>query len=83
MTTTFEDAKIGDKVYSPTFGWGEITYINKSEIFRDYPICVQFNKKYGEDYEFTLEGYYYKDVQIQSLFWDEVTIEAPSKPKES
>jgi hypothetical protein len=80
MTTTFENAKVGDKVYSPTSGWGEITYISKSEIFHDYPICVRFQNKPGEGYEFTFEGYYYKDVPLQSLFWDEVTINAPSKP---
>jgi hypothetical protein len=75
--TTFEDAKVGDKVYSPTFGWGEISYIYTS---KKYPLSIKFYDDPDEDYEFTFDGYYFKDVPRQSLFWDEVYIEAPTKP---
>jgi hypothetical protein len=77
QTTTFENAKIGDKVYSPTFGWGEIEFIDMDAT--NYPICVLFlhdNTSTG----YTLEGYHYHDLQIQSLFWNKVDIEAPVKP---
>jgi hypothetical protein len=76
-TTTFEDAKVGDKVYSPAFGWGEISYIYTS---KKYPLSIKFYDDPDEDYEFTFEGYYFKDVPRQSLFWDEVHIKAPIKP---
>jgi hypothetical protein len=76
MLTTFEDAKVGDRVYSPTFGWGEITSINHTSI---YPIKVYFSW-YNVPESFTIEGYYYADLPLQSLFWDEVYIEAPTKP---
>jgi hypothetical protein len=75
-TTTFETAKIGDKVFSLIFGWGEIKNINWCNL---YPICVRFDSINGERC-FTSEGFFYKDARIQSLFWDEVTIEAPVKP---
>jgi hypothetical protein len=77
MTTTFESANVGDKVYSPAFGWGEIRYIYTS---KKYPLSIKFYDDPDEEYEFTFEGYYFKDVPRQSLFWDAVTIEAPTKP---
>jgi hypothetical protein len=77
MITTFETAQIGDRVYSPTFGWGEIICIDG---FEHYPLGVRFKNTAIDTYYFTLEGYYYEDVPIQSLFWDEVVIEAPIKP---
>jgi hypothetical protein len=76
MSTTFENAKIGDKVYSTVLGWGEIESIDMSN---SYPILVRFfhdNSSTG----YTIEGYYYSNIPIQSLFWDEVVIEAPKKP---
>jgi hypothetical protein len=76
MTTTFENAKVGDKVFSPTFGWGEIDHIN---MFSKHPINVRFfhdNASSG----YTFEGYFYIDLPIQSLFWDRVDIEASVKP---
>jgi hypothetical protein len=77
MTTTFETAKVGDRVYSPAFGWGEIRYIYTS---KKYPLSIKFYDDPDEEYEFTFEGYYFKDVQRQSLFWDEVVIKVPIKP---
>jgi hypothetical protein len=83
-TTTFEDAEEGDKVYSPTFGWGEIRYIHRdTNHVKEYPVDVRFFSRYGEDHSFTFKGYYYVDVPIQSLFWDEVAITAPIKQKET
>jgi hypothetical protein len=74
MTTTFETAKVGDRVFSHTFGWGTIYVVDKSN---SYPIQVVFG--IGND-SFTTEGFYYKDKPIQCLFWNECTIEAPTKP---
>jgi hypothetical protein len=76
MTTTFQTAKVGDRVYSPTFGWGEITSITPMSI---HPIKVYFSW-YNVPESFTIEGYYYADLPLQSLFWDEVHIKAPVKP---
>jgi hypothetical protein len=73
-TTTFETAKVGDRVFSHTFGWGTV-----DEIIEDssYPIQVLFHDNCDS---FTIEGFYYKDKPIQCLFWNECTIEAPAKP---
>jgi hypothetical protein len=75
MMTTFENAKEGDMVYSPTFGWGEIECI---DLFSRRPIHVRFFHDNNSSL-YTLNGYY-SDLPIQSLFWDEVSIEAPKKP---
>jgi hypothetical protein len=76
-TTTFEDAKVGDKVYSVAFGWGEVVC---TDGFEHYPIGVRFQSAVIDTHYFTLGGCYYTDNPIQSLFWNEVHIKAPVKP---
>ena len=74
MTTTLEDAKVGDKVWDTRKGWGVVDEMRYSN---EYPILVNF----GHDYEtYTLDGYYFEDDVNPSLFWDEIAIEAPPKP---
>ena len=74
MTTTFECAKVGDKVWESRKGWGVVNEVGYSS---DYPLLVDF----ADDCEsYTLDGYYYKDDVNPSLFWDEIVIEAPPKP---
>jgi hypothetical protein len=77
MTTTFESAKVGDRVYSIPFGWGEIREIS-ADSQNVYYIHVYFDSRGYEHY--TLDGYFHNITHIQSLFWDEVDIEAPTKP---
>lgn len=75
MTTTFEDAKIGDKVWCMRSGWGEICGIHLKD---KYSISVYFpNAEYKR---YTSDGFYNEDDATRSLFWDEVTIVAPEKP---
>jgi hypothetical protein len=76
MTTTFETAKVCDKVFSPLFGWGVIERIDTSD---RHPIFVRFAHDNSVS-SFTVEGYYRVDLPRQSLFWGEVSIEAPAKP---
>jgi hypothetical protein len=76
MTTTFETAKVGDRVFSHTFGWGKIERVS---MYTKHPINVRFSLDNSVS-SFTVEGYHRADLQIQSLFWDECTIEAPAKP---
>lgn len=75
MSTTFEDAKIGDKAWCMRTGWGEIRDIRQKE---RYSIAVHFP---NEEYKwYTVDGFYDDDDVTRSLFWDEVTIIAPTKP---
>lgn len=76
MTTTFETSRVGDRVFSHTFGWGEIARIS---LLARRPIYVCFFSN-NESGFYTLEGYHDPNLPVQSLFWDEVTIEAPVKP---
>lgn len=74
-TTTFENAKVGDKVWCITSGWGEVRGIDFSKA---YSIGVYFTSDEFKTY--TVDGRYTEDDLNQTLFWDEVVFEAPSKP---
>jgi hypothetical protein len=74
-STTFENANVGDSVWSPTFGWGEITEIGMG----GHPIHVLFFHNYVSN-SYTVEGYLSNELPIQSLFWDVVAFVAPAKP---
>ena len=69
--TTFEDAKVGDRVFHYKYGWSTITNIKKES---DYPIIIDY------DFSFTYEGFADKSDSNPSIFWDEVKIVPPSKP---
>lgn len=75
MTGTFETAKVGDKVWCINSGWGEIRARYGSVT---YPIGVYFSN--GEYKTYTVGGLFTENDITQSLFWDEVVIEAPAKP---
>ena len=69
--TTFEDAKVGDRVFLYKYVWSTITNIKKES---DYPIIIDY------DFSFTYEGFADKSDSNPSIFWDEVKIVPPSKP---
>lgn len=75
MTTTFETAKVGDRVWCMRSGWGEIRSISSS---KSYPLAVYFT---NEEYKtYTTEGLHDEEDLSRTLFWDEVVIKAPVKP---
>lgn len=84
MTTTFETAKVGDRVWCMMRGWGEVREVREGGYERvggstnSYPIDVSFPS--GECETYTLGGLYNDDDITQTLFWDKVVIEAPAKP---
>ena len=74
MTTTFETASIGDRVWCVSLGWGVIISSHQ----KDYPIVVEFGNRKRESY--TVEGRRYSNDLNPSLFWSEVKIVVPTKP---
>lgn len=64
----FSNAKVGDKVWSVSYGWGEIDYIDKEG--GTCPLSVEFDR---EDITYTLSGKE-QDYENQSLFWNEFEI---------
>lgn len=75
MTTTFETAKVGDRVWCMVAGWGEVQSIDSS---KDYPIAVRFNDDDIQTY--TVGGFFAESDIRQTLFWDEIVFEVPVKP---
>lgn len=72
--TTFETAKVDDKVFDIKHGWGLISKVFPKNM---RPITVQFrctNRSY------MFNGKYSETDRNQVLFWDEVIITPPSKP---
>lgn len=73
----FKDAKVGDKVWSVRHGWGEIIAVDGLGI--PYPVRVSFCPVVS--ILFTISGKEETDDTNPTLFWDEVEIVAPPKPK--
>lgn len=76
MTTTFEEVKIGDRVYSLRFGWGTIKNIS-IDIF-----YIVFDNGKADYYKYN--GYLIDQsiTEFQDLYWDIPEIIAPEKPKQ-
>ena len=69
MTTTFETAQVGDKVWCILYGWQTIIDTQHNV---NYPILTRKGS-------YTIDGRYYSN-NGRTLFWDEVIITPPEKP---
>ena len=67
----FSKAKVGDKVWNYKTGWDQITKILCNST---YPIMTQRGR-------YTLSGHNVTSDKNPSIFWDEIKIEPPPKPK--
>jgi hypothetical protein len=76
-TTTFENAKPGDRVWDIRKGWGTIDRINSRST---YLITVVPDLDAHAELTYTVEGKSFISDINPSLFWNEVKIEAPEKP---
>lgn len=77
MTTTFENAQVGDRVWDVRLGWGVITGIVQHG---RYPLLVQFGNTDNRVGTFTTEGRFNVEDVGRTLFWDVVEIVAPEQP---
>lgn len=76
----FDNAKVGDRVWSSVYGWGKIVNIDDEEL---YPIVVHFS--YESNRRYTYQGYYRISRAYPELFWNEFHIpneEEDKKPFE-
>jgi hypothetical protein len=76
-TTTFENAKPGDRVWDIRKGWGIIKELNPHST---YPITVNFDLSKNGEFTYNVNGKSFMSDVNQSLFWNELKIEAPEKP---
>ena len=72
--TKFDNVKVGDKVWSTIFGWGEIVAINKDD---NFPLKVFFGD-YREEFDF--EGRYWEHSLV-TLFWNEIKLPSNEEDK--
>jgi hypothetical protein len=72
MSTTFEKAQVGDKVWSVGYGHGEIVIVCNNS---GYPLVVKFTN-YLNTRSYTLQGQLLPG-ELQTLFWQEIKFEAP------
>jgi len=81
METTFENAKVGDRVWSFGYGWGTIQQINTNK----YPLLICFDNYQSEALEkvvcYTKKGTEFLDNSNPTLFWDEIKFTIPTRPK--
>jgi hypothetical protein len=75
MSTTFEEAQVGDAVWSVRFGHGTIDSIYNDP---NRPLVIRFSK-YAHPRSYTVQGQEFPN-ELQTLFWQEIKFEAPTKP---
>jgi hypothetical protein len=73
---TFEDAKIGDRVWNERHGWGTISSTTNRKAF---PLAIDFDNSHFDSY--TKGGRWDLDDLNPTLFWDEIHFDIPPKPK--
>jgi hypothetical protein len=76
MSTTFEDAQVGDRVWSVSLGHGVV--VDSIDIDPNYPLVIKFTN-FINTISYTLQGQEFLN-ESQTLFWQEIKFEAPSKP---
>jgi hypothetical protein len=82
----FRDAKVGDRVWSPSWGWGTVV---DNDPNCDFPICVEFDAPFDANPRFKYDGkglnYYHNEAvgvgKQPGIYWDEVKFEIPPRPK--
>lgn len=76
----FENAKVGDRVFSTIYGWGEIIEINKNEC---YALCAKF--PYSDigtvTISYTFDGRASTRNKYPTLFWNEFHIPTEEEDK--
>ena len=84
----FDGVKVGDRVWSIEFGWGEVNIVdNSKEILYISFDSLSDEKKIGNTVQYNFNGFRFIEQSLlklaknQTLFWDEVEIEPPRRPQ--
>lgn len=80
--TTFENAEVGDKVWSIELGWGKVITRHRDAITVEFDngTVGGFLATYKNSGVYNFSGWG-KDIAKRTLFWDEIKpLEAPYKP---
>lgn len=81
----FKDAKVGDRVWDLLKGWGEVASLSVEPVtsFNEGKRRVYIDFISDEDCWYSQEGNSQEGIsdKRRTLFWDEVIINPPPKPK--
>jgi hypothetical protein len=75
MSTTFENAKVGDRVWSVRYGHGAVAAVYSDP---NYPLVIKF-ERYVNSKSYTFQGNE-NHHELQTLFWQEIKFEVPKQP---
>lgn len=76
MKNDFSNVEYRDKVFSVLNGWGEVKRIDDRDVY-----CIRIDFENRQSIWIDVNGYTSKADVNPSVFWDEVVIVPPPKPK--
>lgn len=73
----FDNAKVGDKVFSTVYGWGVIILV--SQLDQEFPIIVEFDT--GKRKNYRDDGKNFFSEKYPNLYWNEVKLPTEKEDK--
>lgn len=73
----FDNAKVGDRVFSTIYGWGVIILL--SQLDQEFPIIVEFDT--GERKNYRDDGKNFFSEKYPNLYWNEVKLPTEKEDK--
>lgn len=73
----FDNAKVGDKVFSTVYGWGVIILL--SQLDQEFPIIVEFDT--GKRKNYRDDGKNFFSEKYPNLYWNEVKLPTEEEDK--
>lgn len=73
----FDNAKVGDKVFSTVYGWGVIILV--SQLDQEFPIIVEFDT--GKRKNYRDDGKNFFSEKYPNLYWNEVKLPIEKEDK--
>lgn len=73
----FDNAKVGDKVFSTVYGWGKVFSVDKTDVH--FPLVIEFDKNIRMCYR--SDGTTNVLNKFPNLFWNEVKLPTDEEDK--
>lgn len=73
----FDDAKVGDRVFSTVYGWGKVFSVDKTDVH--FPLVIEFDKNIRMCYR--SDGTTNELNKFPNLYWNEVKLPTEEEDK--